>query len=170
LRLVEVMDQSFEDWYEAERPRLYAMALALVGDVHVAHDIADEALARAFERWDRVGAMASPGGWTYRTALNLVHRRSRRWRLDQRVGALLRSRADGVEPVPDWSVDTLRALQDLPTRMREVCALHYVADRPVEEVAELLGIAPGTVLSTLHDARRRLAGSSPLMSNKEDRL
>jgi RNA polymerase sigma factor (sigma-70 family) len=162
------MERDFRSWYEAEQPRLYAMVLALVGDAHVANDLADEALARACERWDRVGDMESPGGWTYRTALNLVRRRARRSSLERRVTHLLRRRDDVAEALPEWSIDTLRALQALPPRMREVCSLFYVADRPVEEIAALLEISTGTVLSTLHDARRRLSASMPLSTEKED--
>lgn len=164
------MESDFEAWYRSEQPRLYSMVLALVGDVHVANDIADEALARAWERWPKVGLMASPGGWTYRTALNLVRQRHRRSRLDLRVSSRLRRRTESTEEPPDWSVDTLRALQTLPPRMREVCALFYVADRPVEEIAAILELAPGTVASTLHDARQKLALATPLIPDKEEQL
>ena len=44
----------------------------------------------------------------------------------------------------------------LPTRQAQVLALHYVEDRPVRDIAELLGIAEGTVKASMHQARERL--------------
>ena len=40
--------------------------------------------------------------------------------------------------------------------MRAAVCLHYLADLHVDEVAAALDVAPGTVKSNLHDARRRL--------------
>jgi Sigma-70 region 2 len=57
-------------------------------------DVTAEAFARALERWERVGSMASPGGWTYRVALNVLRRRLRRGALEEH---LLR-RAPGRQP------------------------------------------------------------------------
>lgn len=46
-------------------------------------------------------------------------------------------------------------------------ALHHLEDLPVVEVADLLGLAEGTVKSHLHDARRTLAGSRRLNTEEE---
>jgi len=48
------------------------------GSPDLGREIAAESLARALERWDRVGRMASPGGWAYRVGLNLLRRHHRR--------------------------------------------------------------------------------------------
>jgi RNA polymerase sigma-70 factor (ECF subfamily) len=47
-------------------------------------------------------------------------------------------------------------LRALPERQRAAVFLHYWADLPYDEIAALLGIAPGTVAASLHAARRRL--------------
>jgi RNA polymerase sigma-70 factor (ECF subfamily) len=44
----------------------------------------------------------------------------------------------------------------LPRRQREVIGLYYFVDLPVQQVADLLGLSPGTVKSTLADARRSI--------------
>lgn len=66
----------FEVWYRQQHPRLVSSLVVIAaGDVATAADVADEAFARAYANWDRVGQMASPGGWTYRTAVNVLRRR-----------------------------------------------------------------------------------------------
>jgi RNA polymerase sigma factor (sigma-70 family) len=49
-----------------------------------------------------------------------------------------------------------RAIAGLSARQRLVVNLYYFVDLPVDEVARILGIAPGTVKSSLADARGRL--------------
>jgi hypothetical protein len=49
------------------------------------------------------------------------------------------------------------AVRSLPPMQAHVIALHYVEDRSVYDIAELLGVAPGTVKTHLFRARRALA-------------
>lgn len=119
----------------------------------------DEAFARAYAQWSRVARMDSPGGWTYRTAFNVMRRRHRRARLES---MLLRSHRIGSETVTsgpggDWSPEVWDALRRLPRRERTAVALRYVTDLPTDQVAQIMGVAPGTIGSTLHSARKRLA-------------
>lgn len=145
----------FEPWYQASH-RSVTTTLALVtGDADIARDAADEAFARALERWHRVGQMHSPTGWTFRVALNVARRRLRRRSWE---GALHRRQArhDAFELQPvDYELWGLVA--QLPPRQRTAVALRYVADLPEAAIAEAMQIAPGTVSATLHSARKRLA-------------
>ena len=61
-----------------------------------------------------------------------------------------------------------RAVGALPVRQREVIALHYVEDLTIADVAAALEISPGTVKSTLHDARRSLAATLRLTDGEEE--
>jgi RNA polymerase sigma-70 factor (ECF subfamily) len=145
---------SFETWYPAIHPRLVAAMLLSCGRVDDAADAADEALARALERWEQVGQMASPDGWTFQVAYNLLRRRGRRQAIEQRV---LRRASGGVDAtVPAPAGEAWDAVKHLSPRQREVIALRYVADLPEAEIATVLGISRGTVSSTLTDARRAL--------------
>ena len=56
----------------------------------------------------------------------------------------------------DAAVDLAHAVRQLPARQRAAVVLHYFVDLPVADVAALLGCAPGTVKSQLHDARSAL--------------
>jgi RNA polymerase sigma-70 factor (ECF subfamily) len=49
------------------------------------------------------------------------------------------------------------AVRALPARQAQAIALHYLEDRPVAEIAEILGCAPATVKVHLHRGRRALA-------------
>jgi RNA polymerase sigma-70 factor (ECF subfamily) len=150
----EVVDTAiagFETWYLREHPRVVAALTWVAGDPDVAADATDEAFARAYANWRRVGQMASPGGWVYRVALNVVRRRMRRAALEQRT----------VEPpaevahVVDHEIWTV--VQQLPERQRVAVVLRYLLDLPERDVATAMGISRGTVASALAAARRRLA-------------
>jgi RNA polymerase sigma-70 factor (ECF subfamily) len=148
----------FDDWYRVTHPRLLASMLLLTGSLDEAREVTDEAFARAYERWDRVGAMDAPGGWTYRVAVNVVRRRARRRAVEQRL--LARHPAPPDVPAPAGEAWALVA--DLPLRQRTAVVLRYVADLPEAGVAEAMGIRRSTVAATLTVARRRLgAGLAP---------
>src|SRR5947208_2613595 len=70
--------QDFETFFRAEYRTLVRMLFLVNGSFAEAEDLAQEALARAFERWKRVRQMDSPGGYVCRTALNLNRKRLRR--------------------------------------------------------------------------------------------
>lgn len=148
----------FEAWYRAEHPRVLAALAVVARDPDLAQEVAAEAFARALQRWERVGAMDSPGGWTYRVALNL-RRRARRAALERRL--LPRLVAPPIT-VPAHAIDVWQVVTGLAPRMRTAVALRYLGGLTEAEVAEVMGVAPGTVAATLHDARRRLA---PLLAS-----
>jgi RNA polymerase sigma-70 factor (ECF subfamily) len=142
----------FDEWYRREHPRLAASLLVVSGDLDAATDSADEAFARALDRWSSVSRMASPTGWTYRVALNVLRRRMRRAQLERRV---VRD-VSGVPPLELPDPEVWDAVARLPRRQRTAVVLRYVADLPEAEIGKAMGIARGTVAATLAAARRRL--------------
>jgi RNA polymerase sigma-70 factor (ECF subfamily) len=68
----------FDDFFADEYPRLGRALYLLTGNREEAEDLAQESMARAYERWDRIQRMASPAGYVYRVATNLHRRRWRR--------------------------------------------------------------------------------------------
>jgi RNA polymerase sigma factor (sigma-70 family) len=50
------------------------------------------------------------------------------------------------------------AVASLPLRQRQAIALRYLLGMTQADVAEAMGVAPGTAAATLHAARRNLAG------------
>lgn len=147
----------FGEWYADAYPRLAAALTLIARDREQARDAAAEACARALERWNRVQTMASPDGWAYRVGLNVLRRLHRRAAFEQRLLRRLRPEPS-TDPVEInealWS-----AVRALPERQREAIALRYVLDLEQHEVAEAMGVRPGTVASTLHAARAQLAAA-----------
>ena len=141
--------EGFEAWYTAEHPRVLSACVALSGDYDAAREATDEAFTRALERWSQVESMASPGGWVQTVAINALRRGLRRRRLERGL-----RRGLSAPPLPDpelWLV-----VRSLPPRQQTVIVLAYVHDLPQTTIAEVMGIAPGTVSSTLDAARRGL--------------
>lgn len=153
--MVATSDLDFESWYVQLHPRLVAALAASTGEPDVSRDAADEAVARALERWPRVSRMDSPTGWTFRVAFNVARRRLRRRAFERRVFARAQDRhLDQRERFPGGELWLLVA--DLPPRQRHAVALRHVAQLTEPEIASVMGISRGTVSSTLRAAHRNL--------------
>ena len=145
----------FEAWYEREHPRVFVAMLAMTGNRDLAADVTDEAFARALQHWRRVGAMTSPGGWTYRVAVNLAHRRARRAHLEQRLLRHLRP----PEPLEQSTGEVWTLVRALPERQRLAVVLRYIADLTEPDIAQVMNVTRGTVAATLAAARRSLGNA-----------
>ncbi len=148
--------QDYDDFFRVEYPKLVAVALGLTGNHDTACELAQEALLRCHRSWPQVSSMDVPGAWVRRVLINLatdLHRSVQRGRR-----APTWARADDVITFADPAVDGWwTAVRALPDRQRAVVVLHYLEDRSVMDVAEVMGIAEGTVKATLAKARRTLA-------------
>ena len=138
------------------RSRLVGSMVLYCGDRQMAEEFAQEALARALERWDRVGQMTSPEAWTYRTAFNLARSWFRRRRFE--VVALRREGAGRLPDLPDTAeaVAVRSAVASLAPRQRAVIVARFFAGLSVDETAEAIGCRPGTVKALTHQAIARL--------------
>jgi RNA polymerase sigma-70 factor (ECF subfamily) len=151
--------EDFDDFYLASYGRTVAMVAALVGSRHEAEDIAQEAYARALARWRLLRAYDLPQAWVRKVALRLAIDAGRRQR--RRVATMTQLAMLRQPPTADPGDDLLhtplgRALLSLPLPERQVLALHYVADLPVNTIARECGLSPGTVKSRLAAGRRHL--------------
>ncbi|MFO7588696.1 MAG: RNA polymerase sigma factor [Gemmatimonadota bacterium] len=152
--------------------RAYLVSLGLVGSHEDALDLSQEAFARALRASRTLDPERPFYPWLYgilrRLCLNhLRDRRSRRARLAE-AGAWLadeaRTRAAAADPGREAEREELRrrlaeAIGRLPPEQREVLVLREFEGLRYAEIAELLGIPDGTVMSRLYAARRRLAAA-----------
>ena len=154
-------EEFVRDLYRHHGTDLLCFAARLLnGDRHKAEDVLQEATLRA---WRHYGTAATDSDavrpWLFTVVRNLV--------IDHHRAGLIRPREtksvlDVDVPVPDCVervLDTqlvLDALHRLTPRQREILALTYYWGYGVAEVAELLGIPPGTVKSRTHYALRAL--------------
>lgn len=152
---VDTARVTFEEFFEAEYARLCKALVLLTGDPHEAEEVAQEAMTRVLERWDRVGAMESPTGYLFRTAMNLNRNRVRRVAVRAR-------RLFHEDPAPDHSStvgdqqDVRLALTKLSRAEREALVLVDWQEMDAAEAAGLLGISASAVRVRLHRARAAL--------------
>ncbi|GIH07947.1 RNA polymerase [Rhizocola hellebori] len=140
----------FGDFYLSRKDAVLRAVLAATADRAGAEDAVAEAFARAYSRWAKVREHPNPAGWVVLTALNVRRSWWRRWR---------RELLSDAPPEPPANVaenglsDQMRsAVLALPRRQREVVALRVLCGFAIDEVGEILGIAPATVHVHLHRA------------------
>ncbi len=150
--------EDFDAFFRREYRALVGLAVVLTGDRAAAEDLAQDALLAAHRKWSEVAEYDDPGAWVRRVVANRSASSWRRRTRELRAMTRLRSRAVDVdpplEPPDDEFWDAVRAL---PARQAQCVALLYLEDRSTAEIAEILGIAPGTVRVHLHEARTTLA-------------
>lgn len=146
-------DEAFVALVRAEHANLLRTVRALVGDPEAARDLVQEAFARTYQRWSTVRDYDAPGACARRIAIRLALRHNqRRWRRPTVEATYEPSATHGPR-----DLDLQRALLALPGKQRLAVVLHYLEDRPVAEVATLIGCKEATAKVHLHRGRQRLA-------------
>ena len=133
---------AFEDFVRFAEPRL-RLALGAAFGFDVAEDAVAEALAFAWENWERVATSANPVGYLFGVGRNRARRHLRR--RHPRLPAVRAEDLPWVEPgLPV-------ALARLSERQREVVMLLHCFEWTMAEVADVLGMSKGTV--QVHERR-----------------
>jgi RNA polymerase sigma-70 factor, ECF subfamily len=138
----------FDTFFAVEYRRLFEVLYLLTRDRAEAEDLAQEAMARAYERWSGI---YDPTRYVYRTAFNLHRTLRRRLAVAVRKRAELLAAADHPDAV-ERRLDVLAALASLPTAQRAAVVLVDWAGMTAEEAARVLGIQPVSVRGRLHRA------------------
>lgn len=137
------------------RERFAAFVLsvtALLGNAEDALDTVQEGFARALRQRRSFRAEGSLEGWIWRIVLNVA-----RDRLRVTVRALPSASVEGRREAFDVLEGDLPArLLALPERQRLAVFLRYYGDLSYEQIAEALGVRPGTVAASLHAAHEAL--------------
>jgi len=149
---VDDFDEFFFENY-ARVVRSLTLAGGAFGD---AEDAAQDAFAKAMQRWKAVSAMNRPATWVYVVAARQLRRRLQRdSRMAEQMHFLAAETADHADAVLASEVIE-RSLSVLPPRQRLAVVLRFHADLTVPEVSRAMGCSEGTVKSTLHAALEHL--------------
>ena len=163
-------EQAFAVFLSEQAGSVLRVARRLLGDEEAARDLAQDALLKAHQSLHTFRGEASLKTWVIRIAVNEGLKRLRRRRLKDRVTGWLRA---GQSPDAGYGLSRPvnpeqaagvreqmevleRALGELPARQRTVLVLRYLEGMGVDEIAEVLGIGPGTVKTHLVRAVRRV--------------
>jgi RNA polymerase sigma factor (sigma-70 family) len=133
-------------------PRLVGALALHCGDRDVAAELAQETLARVWERWSTVERHEAPEAWAFRVAFNLAASRYRRRAAERRAHARLGVSSTSYEQDTADAVAVRAAVAGLPPRQRAALVLRYFVDLSVERTAEVLECRPGTVKSLTNQA------------------
>jgi RNA polymerase sigma-70 factor (ECF subfamily) len=160
--VVDPQGEGFEAFFRREYVAQVRVAYVIIGDDGLAREIAQEAFARALQRWNRLATYERPGAWVRLVCVRLAirSRDKRAVEVSQEVHAP-QGVADSMR-----DLDLPRALLALPRAQRTVVALHHLCDWPMSEVAAALRIRQST--ARVHLARGRAALAALLAEEVRD--
>jgi RNA polymerase sigma-70 factor (sigma-E family) len=157
--------EEFTDFVAVSQAKMVRLAELVTGDRDRAEDLAQEGFARAFAAWQQVRGQ-DPAAYVRRCIINanIDWWRSRGRR--ERPHADLPDRSGGADVAAALVARdvVLRALSRLTARERVVVALRFYLDLSEAQISAELGIARGTVKSTLARALAKLRADAELRS------
>lgn len=142
--------------------RIYRVAYGVVRNHDEASDIAQETFMRAYRTIDRFDPSRPLFPWLYQIARNLGINRIQRVRrrevsLPDFDALQARDQTPEQELVRESEAERVReAIATLPEPQKEIIELCHFQECSYQEMADILGIPIGTVMSRLYHARKRL--------------
>lgn len=149
--------EPFDSFYRREYRSVVGLAYALTGSRGASEELAQEAFIAAFRQWGRISGYERPDAWVRRVLVNNSRSRGRRLGAELRAVTRIGGRRERLAELAEPDHEFWAAVRSLPARQAQSVALHYLEDRPVDEIAEILGCTTGTVKQHLHRGRRALA-------------
>lgn len=148
-------DTAFEKIWEAQRPRIQRLALRLCGNLEQAEDLTQEIGIQALSAYPSFRRECTLTTFLYRIALRTIHRyRDKHHGIN--IGIEHAENLPSTIHLPEQALVLSLALNTLPDELRTTLLLRLYEGLTCREVAAVLEIPLGTVLSRLHTARERL--------------
>ncbi|HLR52531.1 MAG TPA: RNA polymerase sigma factor SigW [Candidatus Avamphibacillus sp.] len=172
IKRVKKGDQAaFEDVVSFYQNRIYQHCYRMLGNVHEAEDIAQEAFIRAYVNIHSYDLNRKFSTWLYRIATNLSIDRLRKRKPDYHLDAEIKG-TDGLnmysqlatkERMPDEEVQGIELqsyirhqIMELPKIYRTIIMLRYLEEFSLKEISEILDMPLGTVKTRIHRGREVL--------------
>jgi RNA polymerase sigma-70 factor (ECF subfamily) len=149
-------EAEFTAFFRAEFGRVVRTVYLIVNDRGRAEEIAQDAFVQLLDHWAKVSRYEQPDAWVRRVAIRLAGRAARRERMRSVLETRFRPSVATLPP-DEPAGEVFGAVRRLPPSQRAAVVLFYGEDRPIAEIAELLGCAPSTARVHLFKARQRLA-------------
>ena len=150
-------DTAFEELYRRYARRLKGFFfMQLGGDEELAADATHDVFLRAYEARDRYQEGRKVDTWLFTIAYNICRNHYRSNAYEAQLMASL-----DAEPVTDQQIEVeldaalldealAQVLSELPAPLHQLFSLHYQEELTIPQIAEIVGIAEGTVKSRLH--------------------
>jgi RNA polymerase sigma-70 factor (ECF subfamily) len=146
-------------------PLAYRVARGILRNTADAEDVAQEALLRAYRRFDRLRDRNRFRAWLVRIAFRLALDRLRSGKRRELRDTLWSqpehqpraATAEDLAASNEFRAHLENALAELPKKLRLVLLLAAMEGHTIEEIASMLGIPAGTVKSRIFFARKQLA-------------
>jgi RNA polymerase sigma factor (sigma-70 family) len=139
----------------------YGYAYSMLGDFHLAEDVAQEAFIEAYRQLASLRDAAAFPGWFRRIVATQCGRATRRKQppsvgLDAAVAVASEAGPAEAAAGQEMRERVLEAVQSLPEHQRTVTALFYIDGYSQNDIAAFLSVPVTTVKKRLHDSRKRL--------------
>ncbi|GAA2353697.1 SigE family RNA polymerase sigma factor [Dactylosporangium salmoneum] len=152
-------EREYVEYVEAHLPRLYRVAVLVLGERHRAEDAVQSALTTLYRRWSRRADVANLDAYVHSMVVRACLSDQRRpWTRVFLGGAPPDIGVDAGTGAVDDRLAVRQALRRLPERQRLVVALRFLCDMSVADVAEVLGRSEGTIKAQTSVALRTLRG------------
>lgn len=149
--------EAFARLIRALESDLYRMARTLLNRDEDCADAIQETILKAYRGVSKLREPAFFRTWLFRILIHecrQLRRKHGRVSLSDRLPELA---TDAAGTQPELDLDVRDAVDRLREPLRTLVKLHYFADLPLAEIADLTGVSEGTLKSRLHRARRSLA-------------
>lgn len=161
--------KAFEQLVRDNQNRIYAVCLNMLKNTHDAQDAAQNTFIKAYTRISTFRGASSIGTWLTKIAINTCtdFLRSRRQDLDidDRYGLADEETTESIAERNETVREVRSALAQLSPEYRSVLVLRHIDGLSYGEIAETLGLDPGTVRSRLWRAREKI--KKIIMENRE---
>lgn len=147
--------EEFEEFYAQAVTRLTGQLYVMLGDLHEAQDVVQEAFVKGWSQRRHLDRDGRPEAWIRTVAWRMA---VSRWRFRRRsANAWKRSGAPPhVEGPGPEQVALVEALRRLPAQQRRTMTLHYLCDLTVEQIAGETGQSASTIKTHLVRGRHAL--------------